>query len=165
MRISRNIHRKRLQDARKHRYEVQVIIKEHPVQAFADTGADICIMSKSQAKELGLPLKRTRMKIHPYGSNKMRCCGSYTGTIMYGSNVVNTVMYIIDRPVETLLSGRVAKELGIVTFNEPVEKNPSSNAVNTIRQVNSDKLKPEIIVKYLDIFKGVGQLKNWKWMQ
>ena len=51
MRISRNIHRKRLQDARKHRYEVQVIIKEHPVQAFADTGADICIMSKSQAKE------------------------------------------------------------------------------------------------------------------
>ena len=95
MRVSRPVHR----PLTKHRYEVEVIIKEHKVKVFADTGADVCIMSKKQANKLGLPLSKTRMSIHPYASEKM----------MYGDNVANIGIYV--------LNGRVAEELGILTLN------------------------------------------------
>ena len=42
------------------RYEVDVIIKETSIKAFADTGADICIISKRKAKELGLKMRKTK---------------------------------------------------------------------------------------------------------
>ncbi len=38
------------------RYEVEVVINEQTTKAFADTGADISVMSRKQAKALGLKL-------------------------------------------------------------------------------------------------------------
>ena len=44
MRVSRCVHR----PLTKHRYEVEVIIKEHKVKVFADTGADVCTCSRNK---------------------------------------------------------------------------------------------------------------------
>ena len=54
------------------RYQVNVIIKENEVQAFADTGADISVMSLRLATKLGLPLQKTKMKIKPHGSKSVK---------------------------------------------------------------------------------------------
>lgn len=151
IRRMRRIHKKRIQPNRP-RYVVDVIIKEQEIEVFADTGADINIMSKKVAQGLELPIEKTKMKIKPYGSKKLKCCGVYTGTVMYGENVANTDFYIIDQEVETLLSGRVAEDLNIIEYN-PVP----------IRKVQvADKLKSEIADAYPKVFTGVGTLKDYK---
>ena len=48
------------------RYQVKVIINEMEVKAFADTRADINIMSLETAKRLYLPHTKTEAKIKPY---------------------------------------------------------------------------------------------------
>ena len=79
------------------RYEVEVIIKEKKVRVFADTAADTCVMSKKEAKRLGLPLGKTKMKIRPYDSRSIKYCGCYVGTIMYGDTVVNICIFMLLR--------------------------------------------------------------------
>ena len=73
------------------RYEVEVVINGQVTKAFADTGADIPVMSRACAKKLGLKLCRTRMKIQPYGSKPVKSKHWYIGTVMYGDHVANHV--------------------------------------------------------------------------
>lgn len=55
------------------RYEVDVVINGQTTKSFADTGADISVMSKQQAKALGLKLNKTKIKIKPFGSKPVEC--------------------------------------------------------------------------------------------
>ena len=103
--------------ASKPRYQVKVVIKENIVPVFADTGADISVMSFEEAKKLNLPLKRTRAKIRPYGSKTLKCTGFYDGTVMFRETVANARIYVIKKTLETLLSGRLCEELGIIESN------------------------------------------------
>ena len=57
------------------------------------------------------------MRIKPYGSKTMKCHGEYVGTVMYGEAVANTSIYILDKNVETLLSGNVYEDLNIINYN------------------------------------------------
>ena len=59
------------------RYEVEVVVNGEVTKAFADTGADIPVMSRACAKKLGLKLCKTKMKI------------CYNGTVMHGDHVAN----------------------------------------------------------------------------
>ena len=141
----------------KSRYQVEVIIKERRVSAFADTGADICVMSRKKAEALALPLGKTKMKIRPYGSKSVKCCGYYIGTIMHGESVANTCIYVVKQDLETLLSGRVSEELGIITFNPtPDNQQPSIRRNTEIR----DDVKASIISQYPEVFTGIGTLKD-----
>ena len=140
------------------RYKVEVTIKENRVKAFADTGADICIMSKKKATELSLGMKKTKMTIHPYGSNKMKCCGYNVVTVMCDDKVANVGMYIINKNVETLLSGRAAEELGIITFNADSQETGDIRNINT----ENDPYKAKVIAKHPRIFKGVGILRDYR---
>ena len=90
------------------RYEIGVVINEQPVAAFADTGADVSVMSEKVAKQLGLHLTRTRMKIEPYGSKIFKCKGCFVGTIMLGEAMENVSIYVKQK-VEMLLSGGVSE--------------------------------------------------------
>ena len=71
---------------------------------FADTGAEITVMSKHTADSLGLRLEKTHMKIRPYGSRSKKYIGKYTGTIMFDRNVANAIIYVVESKGETLLS-------------------------------------------------------------
>ena len=146
------------------RYEVEIVIKEKPVRAFADTGADICIMSKRQAKALGLKLMKTRMSIRPYGSDKMKCCGYSVVTVMYGDRVANIEIYVINKSVETLLSGPVAEELGIITFNGNSQAESCEEGAAVGRVVEeTDPLKRLIKQNYPNLSSGrVGKLHDYQ---
>ena len=85
---------------------------------FADTGADISVMSKEMADELNLPLAKTDMRIKPYGmKRRIRCCGFYVGPVMYGDKMANVGIYVVKGDVEALLSGPASEALGIISFN------------------------------------------------
>ena len=82
-------------------------MKETPITVFADTGADVSVISVSLVAELKLPLAKTRVQIKPYGTNKpLRAVGYYVGPIRYKDIVANVGMYVVKGEVETLLSGK-----------------------------------------------------------
>ena len=87
---------------------------------FADTGADISV-SKDLVDELKLPLQRSSMKIRPYGARPMKCFGYYVGTVTFDNQVANIRIYVVDKDVESLLSGYAAEALGIITLNTQAE--------------------------------------------
>ena len=136
------------------RYEVEVVINGETTKAFADTGADINVMSKRRSKELGLKLCKTKMKIRPYGSKAVRCKGCYIGTVMHGDQVINTCIYIVNQEVETLLSGKASEELGIIEFKP-----------QPVRRAESDAcpVKSHMLQSFPKVFEDrVGRLKDYK---
>lgn len=151
IRRMRRAEKKRHSKKTKPRYQVNVIIKETNIDAFADTGADICMMSKENAKKLDLSIQKTKMKIKPYGSKAIKCCGQYIGTIMYGDAVTNASIYIVDHDVETLLSGRVCEDLNIIQYN-PAPTRP----------IHRTTTNSEFVDQYPDVFDGIGTLKDYQ---
>ena len=142
----------------KNRFQVDIVIKEQKVKATADTGSETCVAPFRQAQELGLPLSKTKMKIHPYASKSMKCCGYYTGTVRYGDTVANICLYVVKQDVETLLSGRLSEELGIIKFNQ----SPGGPEEVTRKVDIKDTVKASNMSLYPEIFTGVGTLKNHK---
>ena len=138
------------------RYKVDVIVNQKTLSVFADTGADINVMSLKNAKKLKLDMQPTKMKIRPYGSRAKTCVGEHTCTVMYNSSIANAKFYILNEKVETLISGPVAEELNIIKFN--------------VCRVTSDDdsaspLPPEtknLIKRYPSIFSGIGTLKDYE---
>ena len=139
----------------KSRYTVSVIIKEMKIPVFCDTGADICIMSKATAKILKLDILPTAMVIRPYGSKSQKCKGETCCTIMFNKSVANAKFYILDAEVETLISGAVSEELGIIKMN------PAGTS-NVLRTPVVSKMKSKIMTKFPSIFKGTGTLRDHK---
>ena len=140
------------------RYEVPILIKEKVVHMFADTGADISVISKGLAKELDLPLVHTRMRIKPYGMKKrIKCVGYYVGPVMYGDTVAHVGIYVVNNNnVEALLSGSASEALGIITFN-------GTGAVrrNTAEGEGEDPAKQVYLSKFPTVFQGVGKFPNY----
>ena len=137
-------------------YHVMVTIKEKAIKVFADTGADITVMSAKVARGIGLELDKTRMKIRPYGSKALKCIGKYVGTVTYGEGVANAIIYVVNSQVETLLSGPLCEELGILSFHG-----------NNIRKAEAEAkdLPPEtsqLVTEFPRLFDGVGLMKNYK---
>ena len=95
---------------------------------------------------------------YAYGSNKMKCCGYNVVTVMYDDKIANVGMYIINKNVETLLSGRAAEELGIITFNADSKETGDIRNINT----ENDPYKAKVIAKHPRIFKGVGILRDYR---
>ena len=100
------------------KYRIKVMIKEQIVPVYIDTGADVCVMSQQNANRLNLDIQETKMKIRPYGSRPKKCIGEYTGTVRQGDRIANAIIYIVKDKVETLLSGPVSEELGIISFKQ-----------------------------------------------
>ena len=137
------------------RYNVDVVIKERKVPSFCDTGADVCIMLRRNAKRIGLKILPTLMRVRPFGSKTMRCLGEAICTVRHEANVANTRFYIMEKNVETLLSGTVCEELGIITLHR--------NNVTEVRKTPGiPEPKAKLMKKFPSIFSGVGLLKGYK---
>ena len=141
----------------KQRYTVQVTIKEKKIPVFCDTGAEISLISLKNANKLKMDIQPTQMRIKPYGSRTQKCIGQFTGTVTFNNSVANTIIYILERNVETLLSGPVCEELSIIKVNNDVNRvleEPSNN--------KGDEKKGTLMQEFPDLFKGIGTLKNHK---
>ena len=137
------------------KYQVSVLLKEKMVKMFADTGADISVIPKRLAKELDLPLVKTRMRIKPYGSKKkIRCVGYYVGPVRFGDEFANVGIYVVNGEVEPLLSGAASEALGILTFHGDcnVRRVPAAD----------DPTSQVYINKFPSVFSGVGKMRDVK---
>ena len=133
------------------RYLVEVIVKEKLVTFFADTGAEISVIPKSLAKELNIPLQKTRMRIKPYGTTKrVKCVGFYVGALRYKDEVANVGIYVVNKEAEPLLSGAASEALGIITFNG---KNIEQDVNMVVGDNDSDTARLE--AEFPSAFKGV----------
>ena len=47
----------------------------------------------------------------------MKYVGYYMGTVMHNDTVANVRIYVVDKEVETLLSGPACEALGIISFH------------------------------------------------
>jgi len=139
----------------KSKYAIDVVICERKVPVFCDTGADVCIMDRSNAKRIGLDIMPTPMIIRPFGSKSQKCLGEATCVVRHNNNVANTKFYIMNKKVETLLSGAVCEELGIITLNV-------QETSDILRTEEVPEAKDRLMKKYPSIFSGVGTLKNYK---
>ena len=141
------------------KYTTEVIIKEQPITVHADSGADICVMSAKNARKLKLKTMPTNMKIKPYGSKPQKCQSVYIGTIMFGENVTTAEIYVVKKNVETLLSGSVCEDLGILKFTK------TAHTLRTEEEEpeEPDEEKQKLIKKFPEIFNGaVGRLKDYE---
>ena len=84
-------------------------------------------------------------------------CGYYVGAIMHNEHVANICIYIINKEVETLLSGPAAEALGILTFNIKDKNQPSLRRV-----VHHDKTTNYLLTKFKKCFTGVGKLIDYQ---
>ena len=66
----------------------------------------------------------------------MRCSGFYVGAVMHGYQVANIRIYVVDKPVEPLISGAAAEALGIITLNTGTDVQ-IENTERNIRRVAS----------------------------
>ena len=154
-RSSTKSHRKR--PVHRPRYQVPVVIKERKINMFADTGADISIISKSLADDLGLPLLKTKMRIKPYGSKKrIRCVGYYVGPVRYKDEIANIGIYVVKGNVEALLSGAASEALGVISFHgsPEVRRTETEGEKDPVKQVYTSQLP--------SLFCGVGKMNNVK---
>ena len=137
------------------RYQVPVVIKEKKLLMFADTGADISILSKQTADDLNLPLTKTKMKIKPYGMKKrIKCVGYYVGPVRCGEEIANVGIYVVNGDVEPLLSGAASEALGVISFHGEKAEIRRSDATDPKNQV--------YMSKFPSIFTGVGKMKGVK---
>lgn len=142
----------------KPRYKVHVVVAEKRIKVFADTGADINVMSAKTATKLNLPLRKTRTRIRPFGSKSIRCTGYYDGFVMFNCAASVARFYVVPGDVETLLSGQLCEQLGIIKFNKDIR---TSNGKMIRSAAISDEFKSNILEQYPTVFTGVGTLKDY----
>ena len=75
---------------RKVDFHTDVVIGESSVRVLVDTGADVNVMSRSVAREIGIEWKRSNLRLRPYGSKPLKVCGVYSGPVGFGDTKVNT---------------------------------------------------------------------------
>lgn len=138
------------------KYIVKIVLAEHRIKGFADTGADINVMSEKTASKYKLKLWKTKTRIRPFGSKPIKCVGYYEGFASFGDNVASTRFYVIPLEVETLISGKLCEELGIIKFNPAIKRKKEKD----IRAVHKDEFTASIIQQHPQLFKGVGTLKD-----
>lgn len=158
IKIHRATHQRERGNSKNSRYQVRVVIKEHVVPAFADTGADINVMSRETAAELGLQLVQTKTKVRPYGSKPLKCSGYYEGSVTFGDAFAAARFYVIKGNVETLLSGGLCEALGIIKFNS--EQKYSDARVHRIKF--KDSFEERIVTENPTAFQGIGTLRDYQ---
>ena len=138
---------------------VPVVIKEKEVQMFADTGADISVISVSLANELALPLLKTKMRIKPYGATKrIKCVGYYVRPVRYKDEIANIGIYVVKGNVEPLLSGAASEALGVISFHGSTDVRRTEEC----DEEEKDPVKQVYISQFPSLFSGVGKMNNVK---
>ena len=125
--------------------------------SFADTGANISVMSVKSAQSIKLLLTRTKIKILPYGSKPLKSLSYYDGTVMCGTTVANICLHVIKPNVKIFLSGKICEELGIITFNS----RPPNTSDQRVCSIDPDNYKATLVTNFPNAFHGIGKLNNF----
>lgn len=151
---------KHVNKTKSHDFKVEIGIKGALITATTDRDAQVNILPKSIATQLNLPIQHSRLKICPFRSKPYSVTGKYEGSVTYGTVIISSTWYIINKKgTEPLLSGSTAEKLGIITFTP--QKSASINEI----KINTDSTNPtklHYLQHYSQAFNGIGTLKNYE---
>ena len=137
--------------------KVSVIVNKTKVQFLIDSGATVNLMDAQTFKAIKnkkSTLKKSQLKIFPYGSDKpLDLLGSYSTSVQVaGKEFPNIIFHVVSGQSGCLLGKNTAVELGLIQFNIP----PS--LVNNVETSNLE----ELLDKYKGTFEGLGKLKDYQ---
>ena len=98
---------------------------------------------------MGLHWKKCKTKLRPYGSKPLKVHGKSRSIIAFKDKSTISDIFVVKENLETLLSGRTAETLGIISFH----------TTNTLTELPETNKSPTINPR-IDIFKGIGKYKN-----
>ena len=139
-------------------FTVQLVINNHLDSALADTGAKVSVCSLKQAKKWDLVdrMVTSKVRIKPYKSPVIPVVGESRCSVSFGERSVPVVWHIIKENCEPVLSGLLAKSLGIIKFQPQPEP---FMPIKMIKLENKQTMQ-DILCKFPQVFKGTGKLRG-----
>lgn len=131
---------------------VDVQVNNQSFQAKVDTGAEVSVLCKAEAKRIGIQrVKKSAAKITGYtgkavpvlGSIELDICVGHTGV----SKHCTETFYVVDQKSDALLGMPAIRALGLIASVEQVQVSTGS------RSLSSD----ELLKKYSNVFEGLGR--------
>ena len=139
-------------------FNVQLVINNHLDSVLADTGAKVSVCSLKQAKKWDLVDRMipSKVRIKPYKSPVIPAVGESRCSVSFGERSVPVVWHIIKEDCEPVLSGMLAKSLGIIKF----QPQPESFMPIKMIKLEAKQTMQDILCKYPQVFKGTGKLRG-----
>lgn len=130
----------------------KVWIAQQPLDILIDTGATVNLLDKNAHNKIKMStkLQPTNKKILPYGKQQpLPLLGKLTTNISAHETTTEATFYVVEGDYGSLLSHKTATELGlihIVLSTDVIQPTPS--------------VADQLLLKYPNITKGIGKLKN-----
>ena len=148
---------------------ITIGVNDKSVNFIIDTGSTAMIMTIQQfieyEKKCCVQLFQSNAKLVPYGSEQpLEIVGKFEAQLEYQGKTVRETIYVVNTPkhqsANSLLSRKVATELGIVTLNvRQIEEDKFAKELLMFENVkNLPQNLKSILVKYSAQFKGIGTL-------
>ena len=114
-----------------------------------DTGAQVSVLPRLAFETLGVgsDLQKTKTVLVAFNGSKIKPLGKCQLLCSYGSSTYQLIFYVVDAKCVPLLSKNACKLLGAIKFMNKVNENAAM-----------DKQQDQLIVKYHDVFEGLGCL-------
>ncbi len=148
---------------KKRKLEVSVKINQENVKFLLDTGASINIIDENSWQKINsrnnIQLKPTDVKVYAYGATKsLEILGQFESSVETDKIITVANFYVAKHSTGNLMTCKTAEELSFIKVN-----------VNKVESETTDqfnKESPEYVKhlqnKYKDVFKGLGQLKDFE---
>ena len=118
----------------------RLVVGSSSVNVLVDTGADVNVMSRLLARKIGIKWTKSNVQLRPYGSKPLKVCGVYSGPIVHGDTEAEVDIFIVKQPLETLISGRTAEDLGIISFHADFDEH--INVIEEVEEISDENTLP-----------------------
>ena len=129
-----------------------IVIHDTPMTIMADSGASVNVLDEKDYQALSKrpELQTTKVKIHPYMSNKsLKVLGKFKTVLKFNTKCVEDKLYVVQGSGGSLLSWKTSQELGLL------------KAVHNVND-DSSPTTEKLIEEYDELFHGLGKLKGYQ---
>ena len=129
-----------------------IVIHDTPMTIMADSGASVNVLDEKDYQALSKrpELQTTKVKIHPYKSNKsLKVLGKFKTVLKFNTKCVEDKLYVVQGSGGSLLSWKTSQELGLL------------KAVHNVND-DSSPTTEKLIKEYDELFHGLGKLKGYQ---
>ena len=129
-----------------------IVIHDTPMTIMADSGASVNVLDEKDYQALSKrpKLQTTKVKIHPYKSNKsLKVLGKFKTVLKFNTKCVEDKLYVVQGSSGSLLSWKTSQELGLL------------KAVHNVND-DSSPTTEKLIKEYDELVHGLGKLKGYQ---
>ena len=142
-----------------------IIINDLHVNALADSGASVNLLSIANFNKLNVKpkLEKCKAKIFAFGSSSpIEILGKFHCNVKANDNVCSTEFIVSNSKDITILSWETSQKLGLLTTAHNIQTKTNTTTTHTTPKHALTYDKAELKKQYPKLFTGVGKLKNVK---